>query len=42
MFVQESHHQVVHAQQGSSAYDSARYSIVVADDGVLHGVGQRQ
>jgi hypothetical protein len=42
MVVQKSHHEVVNQQQGRSADNPACYRIVVADDGVLHGVGQRQ
>ena len=39
---EEAHHQVVHRQQREGADQSAGERIVVADDGVLHGVRKRQ
>jgi hypothetical protein len=38
----ETHHQVVHRQQGECADQSAQQRIIVADDGVLNGVGERK
>src|SRR5260370_18597910 len=42
VIVQKSHYEIVDGQQGSRADDSAGDAVVVADDGVLYGVGQRQ
>ena len=39
---QHAHHQPVDGQQAEGADDSAGDRVVVADDGVLHGVGERQ
>ena len=39
---QQPHHQPVDSQQAEGADDAAGYRVVVADDGVLHGVRQRK
>ena len=40
--VQESHHEVVDQQQRRGANDAAGHGVVVADDGVLHRVRERE
>ena len=42
VIVEKSHDQIIGDQKGSGADDSPHDGVVVADDGVLHGVGQRQ
>src|SRR2546429_59368 len=37
--VEKAHHQEVGGKQGGGADNSAEHGVVVADDGVLHGVG---
>ena len=42
MIVEEANDEVVGDEQGSSTDDSAQDTVVFSDDGVLHGVRERQ
>ena len=42
MVVEEANDQIVGDEQGSSADDSSQDAVILADDGVLHGVRQSQ
>src|SRR6266851_4002501 len=42
VLVQKTHDQVVHEQERDRTDDPTRNGIIIADDGVLHRVGQRQ
>src|ERR1700722_5923640 len=40
--IKKSNHQIIDRQQGGRADDSPADAVIVADDGVLHGIGKRQ